>query len=82
MKYASILDRLAGLGGAKWELHSRAGVLAGIGMLRDAAAPAGGSLAVATGPPVYWVNPVSHWLVATSLRAASTGISALPCVSG
>ena len=31
MKYASILDRLAGLGGAKWELHSRAGDLAAQG---------------------------------------------------
>ncbi|MGB5067672.1 MAG: pyridoxal phosphate-dependent aminotransferase [Albidovulum sp.] len=31
MKYASIVDRLAGLGGAKWELHIRAGELAAAG---------------------------------------------------
>ena len=31
MRYASIVDRLAGLGGAKWELHIRAGELAAQG---------------------------------------------------
>ncbi|TAG31274.1 MAG: pyridoxal phosphate-dependent aminotransferase, partial [Rhodobacterales bacterium] len=27
MRYASVTDRLAGLGGAKWEIHARARAL-------------------------------------------------------
>ncbi|MGI1663888.1 pyridoxal phosphate-dependent aminotransferase [Palleronia sp. KMU-117] len=66
MKHAAILDRLAGLGGAKWEIHYRARALAAQG--RDV-------IELTIGEPDVPAPPVLTEVAVAALRAGRTGYS-------
>jgi arginine:pyruvate transaminase len=66
MKHAAILDRLAGLGGAKWEIHYRARALAAQG--RDV-------IELTIGEPDVPAPPALTEVAVAALRAGRTGYS-------
>lgn len=66
MRYASVTDRLAGLGGAKWAIHARARALAAAG--RDV-------IELTIGEPDVPTPPVLAETAVAALRAGRTGYS-------
>ena len=66
MRYASVTERLAGLGGAKWAIHARARALAAAG--RDI-------IELTIGEPDVPTPPALADLAAAAMRAGRTGYS-------